>query len=47
MWPFIRAMADLEPAVVSIKKVCFLHLLNLTHLISARLFSKAGKIVAV
>jgi hypothetical protein len=47
MWPFICAVADLEPAVVSIKKVCFLHLSNLFHLISSRLFLKAGKIVAV
>ena len=47
MWPFIRAIADLEPALVSINIFSFLHLSNLTHLVSSRLISKAGKIVAV
>jgi hypothetical protein len=33
MWPFIRAIADLEPALVSINLFSFLHLSNLAHLI--------------
>ncbi len=47
MWPFIRAIADLEPALVSINMFSFLHLSNVTHIVSSRLISKAGKIVAV
>ena len=46
MWPFIRAVADLEPDVVS-KNDSVLIVSNLTHLIPSRLFSKAGKRVAV
>ncbi len=48
MWPFIPSIADLETAVVSLQSFCFLwYLSNYTHLISSRLFLKAGKIVAV
>ncbi len=46
-WPFICAVANLEPPAVSTNYFCFLYLLNWTHLISSRFFSKAGKIVAV
>jgi hypothetical protein len=47
MWPFIRAVADFEPAVVRNNDSVFLHLSNSTNLIFSRLFLKAGKIVAV
>ncbi len=47
MWPFIHAISDLEPVVVSMKYFCFIIFLNSTHCIFSRLISKAGKIVAV
>ncbi len=48
MWPFICSIANLETAVVSLKSFCFQwYLSNYTHLISSRLFLKAGKIAAV
>ena len=47
MWPFIHAVSDLEPVVVSMKYFCFIIFLNSTHCIFSRLILKAGKIVAV
>jgi hypothetical protein len=47
MWPFIYAVSDLEPVVVSMKYFFFIYFLNSTHRIFSRLISKAGKIVAV
>ena len=47
MWPFIHAIAALEPAVVSFNKYFLLLLLNLTHHFFTRSSSKVGKQVAV